>query len=286
MASSLLALLDDVVSVLDDVAVLSKAAVKKTSGVIGDDLALNAQQVQGFKSDEELSVIWSVAKGSFLNKLVLVPLALILSAFLPWSLNPLLMIGGAFLCFEGMEKVVEKLFHKKTNDIKPVVPREEKIKGAIRTDVILSAEIIVLALGMGQESSLLVQAVSLSLIAIFMTVFIYGVVAVIIKLDDMGLFLIQRQTLPWLGKGLVRSMPWIMRILGIVGTWAMFLVGGGIIVHGLEHLGLNPETIPSFLKISEVAAVIVGSVILVGVMGSKKLWAKIKTPVSINEEQV
>lgn len=273
MAFSLLTLFDDVVAVLDDVAVLSKAAVKKTSGVIGDDLALNAQQVQGVTPDEELSVIWAVAKGSTWNKVVLVPAALALSYFLPWILNPLLMIGGAFLCYEGVEKVFEKFFHKKT-ETPVVLSKKEKIKGAVRTDFILSAEIIVIALGGMSDATISIQALSLTFIAILMTVFIYGVVALIIKLDDIGLYLVRKNTLPLLGLGLVKSMPWIMRILAVVGTWAMFLVGGGIIVHGLDSLGVNKEAIPSFLKISEVAAILVGATLVALVSGIKKLTAK------------
>lgn len=270
MAFSLLALLDDVVSVLDDVAVLAKVATKKTGGVIGDDLALNAEQVQGVKPEEELEVIGKVMKGSFVNKAILVPIALLLTFFLPQILVPFLMIGGAFLCFEGVEKVIEKLFHKPAHPVL-VLSKAEKIKGAIRTDFILSAEIIVISLGSMVHASFTAQVISLSLIAVLMTVFIYGVVALIIKLDDIGLYLIKKEKFVGLGHVLVKSMPWIMRGLGIVGTLAMFLVGGGIIIHGLESLGLNLHSLPLLVNNSITVALVVGGLLVGLVSGFQKL---------------
>ncbi len=247
--ASLLTLLDDIATVLDDVALMSKVAAKKTAGVLGDDLALNAQQVSGVAAERELPVVWGVAKGSFRNKFILVPAALLISAFIPWLIMPLLVLGGAFLCFEGAEKVLEKLFHhpeskEKTSEDTKVLGKmsveeyeKKKIKGAIRTDFILSAEIIVIALGTVQESSTLTQIIVVSLIALVMTAGVYGIVAGIVKLDDLGFYLERRSKgqgmMSVLGKGLITFAPKFMRVLTFVGTLAMFLVGGGIIVHNI-----------------------------------------------------
>lgn len=255
---SLLTLLDDIASVLDDVALMSKVAAKKTAGVLGDDLALNAQQVSGVRAEREIPVVWGVAKGSFRNKLILVPAALLISSIAPWLITPLLLIGGLFLCFEGAEKVHEKFFqhHGTTSasvdeEDKPESSAEEladyeqqKIKGAIRTDFILSAEIIVIALGTVQGHPFLTQVLVMSLIAILMTIGVYGLVAGIVKMDDLGFYL-QRKSqgqgaLGALGNGLVATAPKLMKFLTVVGTIAMFLVGGGIVVHSLPfvHHGL------------------------------------------------
>ena len=255
--ASLLTLLDDIATILDDVAILSKTALKKTSGVLGDDLALNAQQVSGVQASRELAVVWAVAKGSFVNKLILVPAALLISAFLPVLIKPLLMLGGAYLCYEGAEKVLHKIFHKeqaaedKARLIKafedPTVDMKSyeanKIRGAIRTDFILSAEIIVIALGTVQAATFLMQTLVVSSIAIAITVFVYGLVAMIVKLDDAGLYLIQQQGQSFLchikvlsGKGLLWFAPRFMKMLTFVGTLAMFLVGGGIFIHGISLL--------------------------------------------------
>ncbi len=259
MATSLLVLIDDIATVLDDVALLAKVAAKKTAGVLGDDLALNAQQVAGVQAERELPVVWAVCKGSFLNKLILVPLALLLSSFAPWAVTPLLMAGGLFLCFEGFEKIAHKLLHSQAEDaahhealvqaladasVDLVALEKEKIKGAIRTDFILSTEIIVIALGIVQASPLLTQIGVLSGIAIVMTVGVYGVVAGIVKLDDLGLYLhrqsgdaalaaLQRAA----GAAILRAAPWLMKALTVLGTAAMFLVGGGILAHGLHAVG-------------------------------------------------
>lgn len=253
-AGSLLALLDDIATILDDVALMTKVAAKKTAGVLGDDLALNAQQVSGVSADRELPVVWAVAKGSAINKIILVPAALLISAFLPaWVITALLMLGGAFLCFEGFEKVFHKLFHSPSEDVahhvalqtanadpsKDLVALEsDKIKGAIRTDFILSAEIIVIALGTVANETLLKQASTLVLISILMTIGVYGLVAGIVKLDDLGLWLTKqtgavRQSL---GRAVLAFAPMLMRFLTIAGTAAMFLVGGSIILHGLPPL--------------------------------------------------
>ncbi|EHM46086.1 hypothetical protein HMPREF0880_04137 [Yokenella regensburgei ATCC 43003] len=250
--SSLLTLLDDIATLLDDISLMGKLAAKKTAGVLGDDLSLNAQQVSGVRANRELPVVWSVAKGSFLNKVILVPLALLISAFLPWAITPLLMLGGAFLCFEGVEKVLHTLQsrkHKKDEQAAaqrleslanqdPQVFERDKIKGAVRTDFILSAEIVAITLGIVAEAPLLNQVLVLSGIAILVTIGVYGLVGIIVKLDDMGYWLVEKssQLAQSLGKGLLFIAPWLMKFLSVVGTAAMFLVGGGIIVHGVAPL--------------------------------------------------
>ena len=246
--SSLLTLLDDIATLLDDISVMGKLAAKKTAGVLGDDLSLNAQQVSGVRANRELPVVWSVAKGSFVNKVILVPLALLISAFIPWAITPLLMVGGAFLCFEGVEKVLHTLEarkHKETPE-----ERQQRLtslaaqdpltfeKGAIRTDFILSAEIVAITLGIVADAPLLNQVLVLSGIALVVTVGVYGLVGIIVKLDDIGYWLAEkRSTLAQsLGKGLLVVAPWLMKTLSVVGTLAMFLVGGGIVVHGITPL--------------------------------------------------
>ena len=250
MASSLLILLDDIATILDDVAVMSKMAAKKTAGVLGDDLALNAQQVSGVRTDRELPVVWAVAKGSFVNKLILVPAALLISVVAPWLITPLLMIGGLFLCYEGVEKVLHSLHHKKAKteeeasqeltaiEMDMATFEKDKVKGAIRTDFILSAEIVVISLGTVAATTFSTKVMVLSVIAILMTVGVYGFVAMIVKIDDLGLYLTQqassfKQTI---GRGLLAFAPKLMKTLTIVGTIAMFLVGGGIISHGVPLL--------------------------------------------------
>lgn len=252
---SLLALLDDIASVLDDVALLTKVAAKKTSGVLGDDLALNAEQVSGVRAERELPVVWAVAKGSFRNKLILVPAALLISAFIPWAITPLLMIGGAYLCFEGFEKLAHKFFHSPQEDAEKhaaitqalldpaqdlVAFEQEKIKGAIRTDFILSAEIIVISLGTVKDAVFSVQVSVVAGIALIMTIGVYGLVAGIVKLDDAGLHLVKdTAATAWasvkrtVGRGLLLFAPVLMKTLSIVGTAAMFMVGGGILLHGI-----------------------------------------------------
>ncbi|MFM1686788.1 DUF808 domain-containing protein [Aeromonas salmonicida] len=243
--TSLLALLDDIASVLDDVALMTKVAAKKTAGVLGDDLALNAEQVSGVRAERELPVVWAVAKGSFRNKLILVPAAIAISALVPWLITPLLMLGGAYLCFEGAEKLAHKLLPHDAAEgelSSQVVPddlvafEQQKVKGAIRTDFILSAEIIVIALGTVQGSSLGLQISVVAGIALLMTVGVYGLVGLIVKLDDIGLHLLQKPDGSALrlaiGQGLLVTAPRLMHLLALVGTIAMFMVGGGILVHG------------------------------------------------------
>ena len=243
--TSLLALLDDIASVLDDVALMTKVAAKKTAGVLGDDLALNAEQVSGVRAERELPVVWEVAKGSFRNKLILVPAAIAISALIPWLITPLLMLGGAYLCFEGAEKLAHKFLPHdsgETASSAQAIPddleafEQQKIKGAIRTDFILSAEIIVIALGTVQGSSLGLQIAVVAGIALLMTVGVYGLVGLIVKLDDIGLHLLQKPDASVLrralGRGLLVTAPRLMHLLALVGTIAMFMVGGGILVHG------------------------------------------------------
>ncbi|HDR2752589.1 TPA: DUF808 domain-containing protein [Enterobacter asburiae] len=250
--SSLLTLLDDIATLLDDISVMGKLAAKKTAGVLGDDLSLNAQQVTGVRANRELPVVWGVAKGSFINKVILVPLALLISAFIPWAITPLLMVGGAFLCFEGVEKVLHSFASRKENETPlarqqrlealaaqdPTAFERDKIKGAIRTDFILSAEIVAITLGIVSESPLLNQVLILSGIAILVTVGVYGLVGIIVKLDDMGYWLAEKSSViaQTVGKGLLVLAPWLMKVLSVVGTLAMFLVGGGIVVHGIAPL--------------------------------------------------
>lgn len=250
MATSLLVLLDDIATILDDVSLMTKVAAKKTAGVLGDDLALNAQQVSGVKADRELPVVWAVAKGSFRNKAILVPAALLISAVAPWLITPLLMFGGAFLCYEGAEKLAHKFLHDAkaehaqtlknlSGDPKEVVAREkEKIKGAVRTDFILSAEIIAITLGTVAGAVFMKQVIVLSGIAILMTIGVYGLVAGIVKLDDAGLALTRRASNAArnFGAAILWFAPWFMRTLTVVGTAAMFMVGGGILTHGVGVL--------------------------------------------------
>jgi uncharacterized protein len=252
MASSLLALLDDIATLLDDVAVMTKVAAKKTAGVLGDDLALNAEQVAGVAAKRELPVVWAVAKGSAVNKAILVPAALAISALIPWAILPLLMLGGAFLCFEGFEKVVHKFFHKAEDDahhaeitqavqnpeVDMVAFEKDKIKGAIRTDFILSAEIIVITLGAVAAASFGKQVAVLVAISLIMTVGVYGLVAGIVKMDDAGLHLMKSSNsgTQAFGRGLVAFAPKLMKFLSVAGTIAMFTVGGSIIAHGIPAI--------------------------------------------------
>ncbi|AVO57972.1 DUF808 domain-containing protein [Pseudomonas chlororaphis] len=300
--SSLLVLIDDIAAVLDDVALMTKMAAKKTAGVLGDDLALNAQQVSGVRAERELPVVWAVAKGSFLNKLILVPAALAISAFAPWLVTPLLMLGGAYLCFEGFEKLAHKFLHSKAEDQAEhqqlidavadpatdlVTFEKTKIKGAIRTDFILSAEIIAITLGTVADAPLMQQVVVLSGIAIVMTVGVYGLVGGIVKLDDLGLWLTQKpgQVAKSIGGAILRAAPYMMKSLSVIGTAAMFMVGGGILTHGVpaahhwietvtahtaEAVGGFSLIMPTLLN--AVAGIIAGAAVLVVVSLGGKLW--------------
>jgi predicted DNA repair protein MutK len=296
-ASSLLALIDDIATLLDDVALMTKVAAQKTAGVLGDDLALNAQQVAGVQAERELPVVWAVAKGSLLNKAILVPLALVISALAPWAITPLLMVGGAFLCFEGFEKLAHKFLAAPAEDaaheaalaqaladasVDLVAFEKDKIRGAVRTDFVLSAEIIAITLGTVAAAPFMQQVVVLTGIAVVMTVGVYGIVAGIVKLDDLGFWLSRKPgaAARALGAGIVRAAPWLMRALAVVGTAAMFLVGGGILTHGVPVLhhaieaagvavgsgplgGLGQALVPALLN--GVAGVVAGGLVLAGV---------------------
>ncbi|MDX1914793.1 MAG: DUF808 domain-containing protein [Methylophilus sp.] len=308
-AGSLLALLDDIATILDDVSVMTQMAAKKTAGVLGDDLALNAQQVTGVSAERELPVVWAVAKGSFINKLILVPTALAISYFAPWAITPLLMIGGAFLCFEGFEKIAHKLLHKhedkvhqaelqqavENTNVDLVALEKDKIKGAIRTDFILSAEIIVIALGTVATASFTKQITVVALIAIIMTIGVYGLVAGIVKLDDLGLHLmlkkgasIFRQAQRKLGEKLLAVTPHLMRTLSVLGTAAMFLVGGSMIGHNIpmihhasEHITKTLKHLPTFgsilrtispIIIDGIIGLLVGAICVAVFELGKKVW--------------
>lgn len=309
--SSLLALIDDIASILDDVAAMSKVAAKKTAGVLGDDLALNAQQVSGVKADRELPVVWAVAKGSFKNKAILVPVALGISAIIPWAVTPLLMIGGLFLCYEGFEKLAHSFMHRKTErDDHQATPssslnsavlaklEKAKIQGAIRTDFILSAEIITIALGTVATAPFPTQVATLVVIGIIMTVGVYGFVAAIVKLDDGGLYLsLKSDNGVWgtvqrgIGEAILKAAPYLMKSLSIVGTVAMFMVGGGILTHGIpvmhdfiHHLTESISTLPTFgtmlgailpALLGALMGVVAGGMALLGVMVGRRLF-KIK----------
>ena len=319
--ASLLTLLDDIATILDDVALmtkvaakksaviaddvslLTKAAAQKTAGVLGDDLALNAQQVSGVRAEREIPVVWAVAKGSFINKLILVPAALLISAFAPWAVTPLLMLGGAFLCFEGVEKLAHRFLHSPSEDnaqhdslvqanADPAVDllafENHKIKGAVRTDFILSAEIIAITLGTVAAAPFVQQVAVLSGIALVMTLGVYGLVAGIVKLDDLGLWLTQQASsaLQSLGRGIVSAAPWLMKTLSVVGTAAMFLVGGGILVHGVPAVHHAVEAMAALAlqwpvgglwqvlvanALNAVIGIVAGAVVLAGVLLVQRL---------------
>jgi predicted DNA repair protein MutK len=323
-AGSLLALLDDIATILDDVALMTKVAAKKsaamaddvsvmtkvaaqkTAGVLGDDLALNAQQVTGVRAERELPVVWAVAKGSFINKVILVPAALLISAFAPWAVTPLLMVGGAFLCFEGFEKVAHKLLHAPHEEaaeheshvlananpaVDLVAFEKDKIKGAVRTDFILSAEIIAITLGTVATAPFTQQVAVLSGIAIIMTVGVYGLVAGIVKLDDVGLWLNGKASSAAraVGAGILRAAPWLMKGLSVAGTAAMFLVGGGILVHGVPMLHHAVEGVAAAAGqwpaggiwkvvtenlLNALVGIIAGGLVLVGVKAVQRVRGK------------
>lgn len=310
--ASLLTLLDDIATVLDDVALMTKVAAKKTAGVLGDDLALNAEQVSGVRADRELPVVWAVAKGSLMNKVILVPLALLLSALAPWSITPLLMIGGAYLCFEGVEKLAHKFLHNEAEDeahhrelidaisheeVDMVKFEKDKIKGAIRTDFVLSGEIIIITLGTVAASLFTTRVAVLVGVSLIMTVGVYGFVALIVKLDDMGFYLQRNQDPSWLrrvqrqlGNGLVAFAPRLMKALTVIGTAAMFLVGGGILSHGVHAVSeFSTQVAQSAGTIAWVGAVlqaivpslidavfgmIAGAFVLLGVTGCQRVFKK------------
>jgi predicted DNA repair protein MutK len=302
--SSLLTLIDDIATLLDDISIMTKVAAKKTAGVLGDDLALNAQQVSGVSADRELPVVWAVAKGSFINKVILVPTALLISTFAPWAIIPLLMLGGAFLCFEGFEKIAHKLLHSAREDdahheelkqaaANPALDivhfEKDKVRGAVRTDFILSAEIIVITLGAVAAATLTQQILVLSVIAIAMTVGVYGLVAGIVKLDDVGIYLSRKQDSlrKSLGHFLLAAAPKLMKSLSILGTAAMFLVGGGILSHGIPFLHHVSEQLANLANLAghipalaatllfdALVGIVAGAVIVAVVTLLKKMFGK------------
>ena len=304
--SSLFTLIDDIASVLDDVALMSKVAAKKTAGVLGDDLALNAQQVAGVSADRELPVVWAVAKGSFKNKLILVPAALLIGTFAPWAVIPLLMLGGAFLCFEGFEKLAHKYLHDSAAEheelrhalsdpqVDLLAFEKDKIAGAIRTDFILSAEIIVITLGTVAGEPFIKQLSVLALIAVVMTIGVYGLVAGIVKLDDAGLYLSRKTSslLRGVGNLLLSAAPWLMKSLSVIGTAAMFMVGGGILTHGIpaahhliEQLAASAASLPALGTVLSVltapllnglAGIVAGALVLAVVTGASRGWRALK----------
>jgi uncharacterized protein len=300
--ASLLTLIDDIATILDDVAVMTKVAAKKTAGVLGDDLALNAQQVAGVNADRELPVVWAVTKGSMKNKAILVPAALAISAFAPWAVTPLLMLGGAYLCYEGFEKLAHKFMHSKHEEdahhaelvsaladptVDMVAFEKEKVQGAVRTDFILSAEIIVISLGTVADASFAQQVTVLAGIAAIMTVGVYGLVAGIVKLDDAGLYLTKKGNgiAQGIGRVLLRAAPIMMKGLAIVGTAAMFMVGGGILVHGLpfvHHLIEDAAHAAGVLAPlvstlgDALAGIVAGALVLAGVSIATRLFRSTK----------
>lgn len=305
-ASSLLALIDDIASILDDVSLLTKVAAKKTVGVLGDDLAVNAEQVTGVNADRELPVVWAVAKGSLRNKAILVPAALLLSWLAPWAVIPLLMVGGAFLCYEGVEKLAHALLHGKEEEgarhaelaravaddkIDLVALERQKIGGAVRTDFVLSAEIIAITLGTVTDAPFMTRVVVLAGIAVIMTAGVYGIVAAIVKLDDGGLYLCRRKgegagvrLLQGFGRGILRAAPWLMKGLSVAGTVAMFMVGGGILSHGVPALHHGIETLvedlggaiaavtPVLMHIA--VGIVTGAVVLGAVTAGRRLLGR------------
>ncbi|WP_077038002.1 DUF808 domain-containing protein [Pelomonas sp. KK5] len=291
MASSLLALIDDIATLLDDVALLSKVAAQKTSGVLGDDLALNAEQVAGVAAERELPVVWAVAKGSARNKAILVPAALAISAWIPWAVTPLLMVGGAYLCLEGFEKIAHRFLpHGDDGEAQhenglpaalvadPVAYERDKIAGAIRTDFVLSAEIITITLGTVAAASFTTQLLVLAGIAVLMTAGVYGLVAGIVKLDDIGFWLSRRPgaLAKRVGGVLVAAAPWLMKTLAIAGTVAMFLVGGGILVHGLPFMHA-PDGVAG-LVLTALLGVVAGGLSWAIVTAAQSLLRRLRKP--------
>lgn len=290
MTGGLFAVLDDIAVLLDDAAVMSKVAAKKTAGILGDDLAVNAERATGFRASRELPVLWAITKGSFINKVIIVPLALLLSAYASWLIIPILLLGGCYLSYEGVEKIVHYFTHKghdrgsieQATSEKELLQKEKaKIKSAVRTDFILSIEIIMISLGTVMEQPLSLQIMVVTLIAILATVGVYGVVALIVRMDDMGLFLITRAEqlkgllaglLSALGSFLVASLPWVIRALGVIGTIAMLLVGGGMFTHNLHALHHAAEVMPAFF-----INLLIGGAVGLVLVGAQQLVLKIRS---------
>lgn len=280
MGSGFFAILDDIAALMDDVAVASKIATRKTAGILGDDLAVNAEKATGFLSSRELPVLWAITKGSFLNKLIIVPVALLLNFFFPIAIKVILIAGGLFLAYEGMEKIIEYLFHRPKKGKEIMADDKEnsseqektKVKSAITTDFILSVEIVIIALGTVLDKSLTIQILTVSVVAILATIGVYGIVALIVRMDDAGFKLIKRSNdkgfLAVLGHLLVKSLPVVIKFLGVVGTIALILVSGGIFVHNIDYLHHFMPQLPSMVK--EIVLGLVAGLLVVGVVNLVK----------------
>lgn len=294
MASGILAVLDDIAILLDDVAVMSKLAVKKTAGILGDDLAVNAQKASGFASSRELPVLWAISKGSFLNKLIILPLAFLLSAFLPWVVIGILLLGGGYLAYEGVEKIIDFLFPHSTgtqaevvtklSDAELVLFEKKRIRGAIITDFILSVEIVIIALGTVVEEPILLQVIVVSFVAIVATVGVYGIVALIVRMDEVGYRLIEKSKQEksiskTLGMILIKALPVIIRSLSVIGTIALVLVSGGIFVHNVDLFHNFLPSLPSLISES-IMGLIIGVILFCVVLGLKKIWAFVQPKTS------
>ncbi|MGS2740909.1 DUF808 family protein [Sinomicrobium sp. M5D2P17] len=286
MASGIFAVLDDIAALMDDIAVTSKIATRKTAAILGDDLAVNAEKATGFLSSRELPVIWAITKGSFINKLIIIPIALLLNVFFPAAIKIILVIGGVYLAYEGVEKIVEYFFHRSSGKAHPVVEKENdpeaekaKIKSAIVTDFILSIEIVIIALGTVLNRNLSIQVITVTVVALLATVGVYGIVALIVRMDDAGWRLIKHShdqgNLSRLGHLLVRSLPLVIRFLGVIGTIALILVSGGIFVHNIDYLHHILPELPPIVK-EFMTGLIVGSVAVAVVTGVKKIISLIK----------
>lgn len=283
MASGIFAILDDIAALMDDVAVTAKLATKKTAGILGDDLAVNAEKATGFVSSRELPVLWAITKGSFINKLIIVPIALLLNAFLPIAIKIALILGGFYLAYEGVEKIIEYLFHRNKAAAKTIEEREDseaekaKIKSAITTDFILSVEIVIIALGAVLDRSLTIQIMTVSIVALLATVGVYGIVALIVRMDDAGLALIKYGNgngfVSGLGKLLVKSLPVVIKSLSIIGTIALILVSGGIFVHNIDYIHHLFPSLPSIVK-EVIVGLLAGILVVALVTGAKKLLRK------------
>ncbi len=290
MTGGLFAVLDDIAMLLDDTAAMSKLAAKKTAGILGDDLAVNAEKATGFAASRELPVLWAITRGSFINKLIIVPLALLLSSYAPWLIVPILLIGGCYLSYEGVEKIVHYFSHEKHEkpEIAPQLSKQEllkkekvKIRSAVRTDFILSVEIVMITLGTVMQQPLILQIIVVSLIAILATVGVYGFVALIVRMDDVGFFMIEKaeklkgvfaRLTAFSGASLVASLPWVIRALGVIGTIAMLLVGGGMFTHNLHSLHHAVEMLPAFL-----ANLVIGGAVGLVLVSAQKIFVKIRS---------
>lgn len=290
MASGFFALLDDIAALMDDVVVMAKVSTKKTAGILGDDLAVNAEKASGFVSSRELPVLWAIMKGSFLNKLIILPIAFLLSAFLPWAVKAVLVLGGLYLAFEGAEKIYEYFFpheHKSKAQIKHDLSKAEilmleknKVKSAIVTDFILSIEIVIIALGTVIGKPILFQILVVSIVAIIATVGVYGIVALIVRMDDFGVKLVrmskgEKGILNFIGSSLVKALPWVIKSLSVIGTIALLLVAGGIFIHNIDYLHHFLESWPGFIR-DFLAGLAVGVLALIVYKGVKYLLSKIK----------